>query len=181
VAPIGNEARYRVREQLAGRDLANDAIGVTREITGRVTFGADGKVIKDSSKIVVGLSTLQSDQKRRDKYLQTHTLETEKFPEVELVPVQFDGLAGPLSPGESKSFSMVGDLTVRGVTHPTTWQVTARTQGNDIVGSASTMFTFKDFAIDQPKVSVVLGVADTIKLEYDFHFTPAAVADVVVK
>jgi len=181
VAPIGNEARYRVREQLAGRDLPNDAIGTTKEITGRVVFGADGHVLKDSSRIVVGLSTLQSDQKRRDNYLRTHTLETEKFPQVELVPVQFDGLAGPLSPGESKSFSMIGDLTVRGVTHPTTWQVTARTQGNDIVGTASTMFTFKDFAIDQPKVSVVLGVADTIKLEYDFHFTPIAAADVVVK
>jgi hypothetical protein len=29
VAPQGNEARYRVREQLVGLDLPNDAIGFT--------------------------------------------------------------------------------------------------------------------------------------------------------
>jgi len=29
LAPAGNEARYRVREQLAGVDLPNDAVGVT--------------------------------------------------------------------------------------------------------------------------------------------------------
>jgi hypothetical protein len=35
-------------------------------------------------------------------------------------------------------------------------------------GKALTAFTFKDFEIDQPKVPVVLSVADTIKLELDF-------------
>jgi polyisoprenoid-binding protein YceI len=70
---------------------------------------------------------------------------------------------------------MVGDLTVRDVTRPTTWQVSARRQGNDIVGTATTQFTFKDFNMDQPRVPIVLSVADTIKLEYDFHFAPAAV------
>src|SRR5262249_22959141 len=32
VAPSGNEARYRVKEQLAGFDLPNDAIGVTKQV-----------------------------------------------------------------------------------------------------------------------------------------------------
>jgi len=33
-----------------------------------------------------------------------------------------------------------------------------------------TAFTFKDFELVQPRVPVVLSVADTIKLEYDFRF-----------
>ena len=44
VAPAGNEARYRVRELLAGFDLPKDAIGATKNVTGRVVIGADGKV-----------------------------------------------------------------------------------------------------------------------------------------
>ena len=36
-------------------------------------------------------------------------------------------------------------------------------------GAASTAFTFADFKLVQPKVAVVLTVADTIKLEYDFR------------
>jgi hypothetical protein len=33
-----------------------------------------------------------------------------------------------------------------------------------------TSFTFKDFSLEQSRVPVVLSVADTIKLEYDFRF-----------
>jgi polyisoprenoid-binding protein YceI len=169
VAASGNEARYRVREQLAGFDLPNDAIGVTKDIAGQFVVDSDGKIVRDSSKIVVQLTNLKSDKTRRDGFIQRRTLETLKFPQVELVPVTFDGINAPL-PGTPKTFTLVGDLTVHGVTHPTTWQVTAHSDGNDIVGTAVTSFTFKDFSLEQPRVPVVLSVADTIKLEYDFRF-----------
>ena len=93
-------------------------------------------------------------------------------PHVELVPLTFQGLAAPLAPGTSKTFALVGNLTVHGVTRPTTWQVTARADGSAVVGTATTAFTFKDFNLDQPKVPIVLSVADTVRLEYDFHLTP---------
>lgn len=172
VAPDGNEARYRVREQLAGFDLPKDAIGATKDVKGRIVIGPDGKVVKDGSKVTIDLASLKSDQARRDNYLRRATLETSKYPEAELVPVALEGLLLPIAPGSSQTFSVRGDLTVHGATHPTTWQVTARAEGNGIVGSATTAFTFKDFGLEQPKVPVVLSVADTIRLEYDFKFVP---------
>jgi polyisoprenoid-binding protein YceI len=172
VAPTGNEARYRVREQLMGHDLPNDAVGVTHDITGRLVVAANGQVVKDSSRIVVVLTGLKSDQSRRDGFLQRRTLETGTYPQVELVPTTFQGIASPIPAGQSRTFSLVGDFTVHGATHPTTWQVTARADGKDVVGTAATAFTFKDVGLDQPRVPVVLSVADTIKLEYDFRFTP---------
>jgi hypothetical protein len=33
----------------------------------------------------------------------------------------------------------------------------------------STAFTFDDFQLNQPRVPIVLSVADTIRLEYDFR------------
>src|SRR6476661_10948137 len=69
VAPIrftigatGNEARYRVREQLMGKDLPNDAVGATSAITGSILAYPDGRIVKDSSKIVIDVRTLKSDQ-----------------------------------------------------------------------------------------------------------------------
>ena len=121
---------------------------------------------------MVVLTGLKSDQSRRDGYVQRRLLDTQTFPQVELVPATFQGLSAPIPVGQSKTFALVGDLTVRGVTHPTTWQVTARADGKDVVGTAVTAFTFKDVGLDQPRVPVVLSVADTIKLEYDFRFTP---------
>jgi polyisoprenoid-binding protein YceI len=172
VAPTGNEARYRVREQLVGVDLPNDAVGVSRDITGLLVVEPNGTVVGDSSRIVVNISNIKSDKDRRDGFVKRRTLETDKFPTVELAPRTFRGLASK-PPAAGSSFDLVGDLTVHGVTHPTTWKVTARSDGADVVGTATTAFTFKDFALDQPKVPVVLSVADTIKLEYDFRFTPA--------
>lgn len=172
VAPDGNEARYRVREQLAGFDLPKDAIGTTNDIKGRIVIGADGKIVKEGSKLIIELSTLKSDQARRDNYLRRSTLETSKYPQAELVPVALEGLLMPIAPGSSQTFSLRGDLTVHGATHPTTWQVTARGEGTGIVGTATTAFTFKDLGLEQPRVPVVLSVADTIRLEYDFHFVP---------
>lgn len=171
VAPTGNEARYRVREQLAGFDLPNDAVGVTHEVTGMLVVNGSGVVVGDSSRIVVGLKTLKSDKDRRDGFVQRRVLETDKFPTVELAPKTFLGLAA--RPESATNFDVVGDLQVHGVSRPTTWKVTAHSEGADVVGTATTAFTFKDFGLDQPKVPVVLSVADTIKLEYDFRFTPA--------
>ncbi|HEX5072982.1 MAG TPA: YceI family protein, partial [Gemmatimonadaceae bacterium] len=167
VAPDGNEARYRVREQLAGFDLPKDAIGATKEVKGRIVVGPDGKVVKESSRVTIDLASLKSDQSRRDNFLRRSTLETSKYPQAELVPVALEGLLLPIAPGSSQTFSVRGDLTVHGATHPTTWQVTARGEGNSIVGTATTAFTFKDLGLEQPKVPVVLSVADTIRLEYD--------------
>jgi polyisoprenoid-binding protein YceI len=172
VAPTGNEARYRVREQLVGFDFPNDAVGVTKDIAGKLVVGRDGKIVRDSSRIIIQVTGLKSDKTRRDGFIQHNTLETAKYPQVEFVPTSFDGLSEVIPPGATKTFSLIGDLTVHGTTHPTTWQVTARADGNDIVGSAATLFTFKDFALDQPRVPVLLSVADTIKLEYDFRFSP---------
>jgi len=62
---------------------------------------------------------------------------------------------------------------VRGVTRPTVWQVTARYDRGRIMGSARTAFTFADFDLTQPRVPVVLSVADTIRLEYDFTLVAA--------
>jgi len=169
IGPAGNEARYRVREQLMGANLPNDAIGATKTITGSILAYPDGRIVKDSSKIVIHLDSLKSDKDRRDGFLRRRTLETEKYPTVELIPTEIRGFNGNLPASGTATFQLLGDLVIKGVPHPTVWNVTARAEGQDVAGSASTAFTFKDIGLEQPRVPVVLSVADTIKLEYDFR------------
>jgi hypothetical protein len=54
--------------------------------------------------------------------------------------------------------------------------VTAHQDAGRVSGTASTGFTFADFGLTQPRVPVVLSVADTIRLEYDFTLLRQAVA-----
>lgn len=172
VAPTGNEARYRVNEQLAGFELRNDAVGVTGKVSGGISVDDKGAIIPGESRIVVDVTALKSDKDRRDGYVQRRLLETEKFPTVELTPTAIRGLPVPLPAAQGKlgpqQLEMTGNLTVRGVTRPTTWRVTASYDGGTVTGTAATAFTFADFQMEKPRVPVVLSVVDTIRLEYDF-------------
>ncbi|MEO5817844.1 MAG: hypothetical protein ABIT20_21420 [Gemmatimonadaceae bacterium] len=106
VSATGNTARYRVREQLMGKDLPNDAIGETSEIEGMITVDSTtGSLIAGQSKFVIRTGAFKS--------------------------------AAQQAPGRA-------------------------------TGSASTKFTFADFTITLPKAPILLSVADTIALEYDF-------------
>jgi polyisoprenoid-binding protein YceI len=170
VSANGNVARYRVREQLMGKDLPNDAIGETTEITGMITVdSATGALIAGQSKFVINTGAFKSDSDRRDGFVRGRLLEASKYPTVEFTPTAVRGVtaASALASGP-KTFELVGDLTVRGVTRPTTWKVTAQQAPGRATGTASTKFTFADFAMTPPKVPIVLSVADTIGLEYDF-------------
>lgn len=167
-APDGNAARYRVREQLAGRDLPNDAVGETKGVSGVIGVDTKGKLIPGESKFTVDVATLASDRDMRDGYIRRRTLQTAQYPSVTLVPTAVRGLSFPLPASGSRTFDLVGDLTVRDVTKPTVWRVTAQFARDRVSGSASTAFTFEDFGMPQPRVPVVLSVADTIKLELDF-------------
>ncbi len=174
-APTANAARYRVREQLVGVDLPNDAIGETKAVTGAVSTDAKGNVIPAESKFVIDVTNLVSDKQRRDGFVRGRVLETDQYPNVTFVPKSVRGLSVPVPGTGSRTFEMLGDLTVRNVTKPTVWAVTAQFSGTNVTGSAKTGFTFNDFSIQQPRVPVVLSVADSIHLELDFNMMPQAV------
>jgi polyisoprenoid-binding protein YceI len=169
VAPTGNTARYRVREQLVGVDLPNDAIGVTTAVSGRVVIDDAGSIVPAQSEIVVNVSGLESDKSRRDGYVRDRLLRTEEHPTVTLRPTALRGLPKPVPTSGTHTFELDGDLTVMGVTRPTTWHVTATIDAGRVTGTAATRFTFEDYNMTKPRVRVVLSVADSIGLEYDFN------------
>lgn len=169
VASAGNEVRYRVREQLAGFDLPNDAVGTSSKVSGAIAFDADGRLLPTESRFAVDASTFASDRDRRDGYVRSRLLNAQQFPEVVFVPTAIRGVTLPLAGSGSRSFEVLGDLTVRGVTRPTVWRVTAQVEAGRVSGTASTRFVFDDFQMEKPRVRSVLSVADTIALEYDFN------------
>jgi polyisoprenoid-binding protein YceI len=168
VASTDNEARYRVREQLAGVDLPNDAVGRTPAVSGQIVLAADGTVLTDQSLLTIDLRSLASDKERRDGYVQRRLLETEQFPTATLRVTALRGVSTPLPTAGPMRFTLEGDLTVHGVTRPTTWDVSATASPTGYTGTATTNFRFETFGLTKPRVAVVLSVEDTIALEYDF-------------
>jgi polyisoprenoid-binding protein YceI len=172
VAAEGNEARYRVREQLARINLPSDAVGVTRNIAGGLMLDAQGRIVRGESRFVIDMASLESDSDRRDNYVRRNTLQTEAHPNAVFVPTEFRDLPLPLPASGTLSFRMLGELTIRGVTRPVAWDVEATTASGRVSGLAKTQFTFADFELTKPRVASVLSVDDDIRLEYTFVLVP---------
>ena len=167
----GSEAVYRINEQLARRDLPNDAVGTTSEVEGQIVFLEDGSVDAERSKITVGVRSLTSDSSRRDSYIQRNSLESNQYPEVTLAVKEIRGLAWPLPTSGEATFDMVGDLTIRDQTHSSTWETTATFTADGIEGLAKTVVTFEQYGMTKPRVAIVLSVVDEIRLEISFVAT----------
>ena len=167
VVPERSEARYRVREQLAGVNFPNDAVGTTRAIEGAITFDAQGRVVSGQSRFTVDLRTLTSDEPRRDNYIRRNTLGTDRYPLAVFVPTDVRGLPFPLPQSGTATFELMGDFTVRETTRRTTWQATATFKGAEVDVRAHTAFRFADLGLEAPRVRVVLSVEDNIRLELD--------------
>src|SRR5690606_8963148 len=131
----------------------NDAVGKTSEITGGVVFDDNGLIIPEQSKIVIDLRNLTSDKDRRDNYVRRRTLVTDSFPTAEFTVRSVSGLDWPLPSSGALQFTITGDLTIKGVTRSTTWQVMATATPASYRGTASTRFTFDDFGMSKPRVA----------------------------
>ena len=167
----GSEALYRINEQLARRDLPNDAVGTTSDIEGQIVFSDDGTIDTEQSKITVGVRSLQSDSDRRDSYIQRNSLESNQYPEVTIAVTEIRGLSWPLPTSGEASFEMVGDLTIRDQTDTVTWETTATFTEGGVEGLAKTVVTFEQYGMTKPRVAIVLSVVDEIRLEINFVAT----------
>jgi polyisoprenoid-binding protein YceI len=162
-----SEARYRVREQLAGISFPSDAVGTTHAIEGSLSLNAQGHIRRSDSRFTVELRTLRSDRDRRDNYVRRNTLETERYPTAVFIPGEVRGLPFPLPQTGTASFELIGDLTMRETTRRVTWEATATFNGQEVNVQAKTSFRFADFGLSIPRVASVLSVEDTIRLETD--------------
>ncbi|MEZ0349098.1 MAG: YceI family protein [Thermus sp.] len=156
------EARYRVKEELLQVGIT-DAVGTTKAVQGRVTLQG-GRV---SGEFVVDLRELRSDQAHRDNYLRQNTLQTDRFPTATFRPKEVKGLPNPLPQSGKASIQVVGDLTLRDVTQEVAWEGEAEFRGQEVRVFLKTEFPFERFRLVQPRVPVVLGVENRIRLEVD--------------
>ena len=167
----GSSASYRVTEQLAGVDFANDAVGTTDKVSGTLQILPDGS-IAPGSKLVIDLKALTSDQSMRDGYIRSRTLETEKFPDAVFVPTEVKGVPKMVPSAGQLGVSLTGNMTIHGVTKPVTFRgiATIDPRSSTVAGRALTTITFSDFGLTKPTLARLMSVEDKITLELVYKF-----------
>ena len=167
VAP-GTTASYRVTEQLAGVNFPSDAVGSTDVVTGNLVIAPDGSIDSAQSKLSFDLRTLKSDQDLRDGYIRNRVIDTGKFPFAEFVPKHIEGVPSPLPITGQAGFTLVGDMTIHGVTSEVTWMGIVTFAKDQVAGRATTNFAFSTFSLPKPTLARLLSVGDKIQLEIEF-------------
>lgn len=150
---------YRVREEFVSFGVV-DAVGRTGEVTGTVEL--DGDTVR-GAELETDMTTLRSDESRRDDALRGRGIETDRFP-----TATFE-LTGPFELSR-EAVRARGRLTLHGETRPIVARVSGRRTGRDaieLVGSAP--IEFADFGIEPPSVAGFVTVRDTGRLEFLLH------------
>lgn len=168
-----SKATIRVREQLVGVSLPSDAVLTTSGAKGSFALTTDG-TFASGSKITFDLSTLASDERDRDNFIKRDTLQVSQFPTAEFVPTKTTGLALPLPTSGTFTFTLTGNMTIKGKTKEVTFDVTAKRDGSDLTATAtaSPSWKFGDFGMTAPSVPFkVLSVTDEIRVAIDIVAT----------
>ena len=153
-------AGYRVKETLNGQ--ASEGVGRTETVDGSFTLaGTD----VSAAEFNVDLSTLKSDQSRRDNQVHTRLLQTDEFPVATFALSQPISLGSIPADGVPVTASANGTLSLHGVDKPVTLDVQARRNGEGIEVLATTLITFADFEIEDPSKPPFVTVGKTGTLE----------------
>lgn len=164
----GSQAGYRVREQLANLPAESDAVGRTRDVTGSITLttNGDGVQLTDGS-ITVDTTTIESDEGRRDDRMRSEGLETDAFPTATFVITAPVDVPASALTGSATDVTLVGDLTLHGVTKAVEIPAQAQLVDGQIQVAGAITFPLADFEIVAPNVGgFIISIADEGALEF---------------
>jgi polyisoprenoid-binding protein YceI len=174
IVPEESKATYLADEVFFADALAkygiaagdSDVVGSTQAIAGQLQLNLDNLAdALGENYFTVQMNTLATDRSLRDGWIRENGPRFNDYPEARFVATAIEGAPTSYTDGEEVSFRLRGDLTIREITQPATFDVTARLTGNTLTGVATTRLLMSSFGIDPPNFVNTLTVADEFGLE----------------
>jgi polyisoprenoid-binding protein YceI len=146
----GSEVGYRVAETLGG--VATEGVGRTDQVEGGITIA--GRTIT-AADFTVDVASIASDSDRRDEQFAGRIMQTDQYPTATFVLSEPIDLGAIPAAGAQITVTATGDLTLRGVTRATAFDLTARVENGRIGVLAKIPIVFADFGIANPSFGPV--------------------------
>lgn len=167
----GSQVQFTLTEDLFGKP--NTVVGKTNQVAGDIVIDTAKPGNSQIGTIRIDARTLATDSGMRDRMIRGSILATsqDKYEFVSFAPTAISGLPDTVAAGQSYTFQITGNLTVRDVTKPVTFSTTAKLVGDTsqhLEGSATATVKRTDFNLQIPSVPTVANVSDEVKLEIDF-------------
>lgn len=162
-----SELGYRVKEILFGVDT--EGVGRTNQIAGSLVI--DGTRVT-GAEFVVDVASISSDDNRRDNQFRGRIMSTDEFPEAVFVLTEPIELGTEAAEGATVETTATGELTLRGVTNPVTFDVSARLENGKIGVLGDIPVVFADYGVANPSTAGIT-TEDNGLLEFVLVFEPA--------
>lgn len=150
-------------------------VGATSELAGQFILDLDDLSQTQFSDFVVNARTFTTDSSNRDRAIRGPIIlnsATDEFEFITFTVTEAVGLEGSAAVGDTFTFTLVGDLTIRDQTNEVEFEVTASlVDGSTVEGTATAEVLRSDFGIGIPNVASVADVTDEVTLQLEFVAT----------
>ena len=137
-------------------------------MTGSITLVAAGDGVQlTAGDLTVDTTTITSNESRRDNRLRTEGLQTDQVPTATFKLTQPVDIPAAALAGAATDLTLVGDLTLHGVTKAVQIPAQAQIVNGQIAVTGSISFPLSDFQIQTPNVGgFIVSIADQGALEF---------------
>ncbi len=119
----------------------------------------------------VDLTTLKTNRTERDAEIRQSFLRSNEWPTAHFVATEMAGFPANYTVGDEVAFQLIGDMTIRGVTIPLTFAVSATLADAALIGSAETSLNMTDLGFNPPKIIAAVEVEDLFTIWVDLVAT----------
>ncbi len=167
IDPAASQVRFELDELLRGNPIT--VVGRTDQVAGQIAADLNDLSTVQAGEIRINARTLATDNDFRNRALKNEILDTGDFEFITFSPTVVNGLPDSAAVGDTLEFTIDGDLTIRDITLPVTFTVTASpVSETQLTGSATTTIAREDFNLTIPTVPNVADVEEEVELYIDF-------------
>ena len=166
-------ASFTLQEDLRG--ARTTVVGSTSEVAAQLIVDPDDPSTAQLGEIVINARTFATDNSLRDRAIRSQILESasDEFEFITFVPTSVDGL--PADTSLPFTFEVTGDLTIRNITQPVTFEVVIEeASATGVVGTAKAQVLREEFGLAIPSVPSVANVTEEVDLELFFVAEPVS-------
>lgn len=167
ISQEASQARFELDEDLRGQRTT--VVGSTNQVAGELAVDLADLSTARIGTIQVNARTLLTDNNFRNRAIQNEILETGAYEFITFAPTAIIGLPAAAAAGEEVAFTVEGDLTIRDITQPATFEVVAvAVSETELAGRATSVVEREAFGLTIPQVRNVANVEEVVELVIDF-------------
>jgi polyisoprenoid-binding protein YceI len=165
-----SQAAFTITEDLRGTPTT--VVGTSTIVLGEIAVDTDDPSTIQIGTILVNARDFTTDSGNRNRAIRGPILDADNFEFIEFVPDSIDVVDDS---GPEVRLTVTGDLTIREIANPVTFDVAATLNGDGTIsGTATATIDRTDWGLNIPSAPGVANVSEVVSLALDFVAAPTA-------